>query len=369
MSEPNTHSPDPSGVVLITGFPGFIARRLLTRLATHPPEGQGAPRFVLLALSSMVAAAEATLRDLAADHPDLAERCRVVVGDLTEPDLGLAPAVYAQLIGEVTRVWHLAALYNLAVEESLAYRVNVLGTRHVLDFCDACAHFERLLYISTCYVSGFREGVIREVELDEGQSFKNHYESTKFWAEVAVRRRADAIPTVIFRPSIVVGDSITGATDKYDGPYTIIRFLERLPEGVPVPNLGSGRAPVNLAPIDYVVAAMQTIADQDDAVGLTFQLADPNPMPVHDVLELILTTLGKPPAVGAMPPWVADLALRIRPLRRGLQIPREALTYFNHDAHYDCSNTLRALEGTGVRCPHLSSYMDTLVDFMRRHPG
>ena len=46
---------------------------------------------------------------------------------------------------------------------------------------------------------------MREAELDCDQDFKNHYESTKFWAELEVRRRMGRIPTTIYRPAIVVG--------------------------------------------------------------------------------------------------------------------------------------------------------------------
>ena len=60
-----------------------------------------------------------------------------------------------------------------------------------------------------------------------GQAFKNHYESTKFQAEVWVRELLDRVPTTILRPAIVVGDSRTGETEKFDGPYYILRALSR----------------------------------------------------------------------------------------------------------------------------------------------
>ena len=74
-------------------------------------------------------------------------------------------------------------------------------------------------------MSGDHDGEFAEDELDEGQEFLNHYESTKFEAEVLVRRAMKAgLPATIYRPGIVVGDSRTGETQKYDGPY-ILRHL------------------------------------------------------------------------------------------------------------------------------------------------
>jgi thioester reductase-like protein len=77
----------------------------------------------------------------------------------------------------------------------------------------------RLHYVSTCYVSGRWAGIFRETDLVKGQRFNNFYEETKYLAEVAVAAARDnGLPTTIYRPSVVGGDSTTGATQKYDGP-------------------------------------------------------------------------------------------------------------------------------------------------------
>src|SRR6185295_13240080 len=101
-------------------------------------------------------------------------------------------------------------------------RVNVDGTRHVLDFAAAQPSLERLHYVSTCYVSGRYQGVFAESDLEKGQTFNNYYEETKYLAEVEVQRRMrEGLPATIYRPSVVVGDSTSGATQKYDGPYFV----------------------------------------------------------------------------------------------------------------------------------------------------
>src|SRR5690606_24536182 len=91
-------------------------------------------------------------------------------------------------------------------------------------------------YVSTCYVAGTREGMIFENELDRGQGFKNHYESTKYAAEVLVERSKGELDTRILRPAIVIGDSKTGATPTSDRPYPIFgAMLMRLMVAVPGP--------------------------------------------------------------------------------------------------------------------------------------
>src|SRR5204862_3895812 len=116
---------------------------------------------------------------------------------------------------------HLAAIYDLSVPRELGMRVNVDGTRHVLDFAERCRALRRFQYISTCYVSGHHDGVFRETDLDVGQRLNNFYEETKFLAEVEVRKRS-GLPATVSRPSVVVGDSVTGATQKFDGPYFVM---------------------------------------------------------------------------------------------------------------------------------------------------
>ncbi len=108
-------------------------------------------------------------------------------GDIAERGLGLSDTDYERLRAEVARVFHLAAIYDLAVPEELAQRVNVDGTGNVLELCAAAERLERLAYVSTAYVAGLRTGVVYEHELVMGQRFKNHYESTKFQAEVWAR--------------------------------------------------------------------------------------------------------------------------------------------------------------------------------------
>ena len=101
--------------------------------------------------------------------------------------------------------------------------VNVDGTGNVLELLRALREARAPQLRLTAYVAGMRTGTVYEHELVIGQDFKNHYESTKYQAEVWVREYLDKVPTTIYRPAIVVGDSKTGETQKFDGPYYILR--------------------------------------------------------------------------------------------------------------------------------------------------
>lgn len=353
-----------AGDVLVTGFPGFVAKNLLKRLIALQP---GA-RFYLLIQAHLRGVAEASVSELERAFPEFEGRWELVEGDITAKNLGMPAAKVQELHRKISTVWHLAAIYDLAVAEKIAYQVNVGGTMNILDFCEACSGLGRLNYVSTCYVSGEREGTVYEDELDAGQRHQNHYETTKFWAEVEVRRRAADIPTVILRPGIIVGDSRSGETDKYDGPYFLIKLLHRLPDWLPMPNIGHGEARVNLIPIDFAADAMAFLGLKSDLGGQTFHIADPNPMQARDVIAAILQAMGRTPAVASLPHTLVDAALRRPRLEKLAGVPREALTYFNHAARYDTRNTQKALSETDIHCPHLSTYMQTLVDYFLRNP-
>jgi thioester reductase-like protein len=350
--------------VLLTGFPGFLGSGLLPRLLAGAPESSALcvvqERYAALAVDR-----RATLLD---EEPAFAGRIDVVAGDITRPGLGLDSAT---LTG-VDRVVHLAAAYDLSLSREVGLRVNVEGTRHVLDLCEALPDFERLDYVSTCYVSGRHDGEFGEKDLDVGQSFNNRYEETKYLAEVAVVERRDrGLPATVYRPSIVVGDSRTGETQKYDGPYFVLRWLMRQPTRWSLlPITGDpGATELNVVPRDAVVAAMAELVLRGDAVGRTFHLADPSPLTVDELIRRFAEALDTKVVRVRLPQGLVVGALRHGPgLRRLTGIPADAVPYFTHPTRYATDETVSFLEGTGVRLPSITEYLDVMVRWLRNNP-
>jgi nucleoside-diphosphate-sugar epimerase len=271
----------------------------------------------------------------------------------------------------VTEIFHLAAVYDLSVRRPVAAKINVDGTRHVLDFAGTCAGLERFQYVSTCYVSGRYPGIFREEDLEKGQKFNNFYEETKYLAEIEVRRRAAAgLPVTIYRPGIVVGDSVTGETQKYDGPYYILRWLLRQPTVavLPVPS-GGDLMRVNLVPRDFVVGAIDALSSSAASLGRCYQLADPEPPTIDEAIRMMGEATGRVVARIPMPVSFAKAAIDWVPgVYRLMQIPSNAVVYFAHPTFYDTTQATRDLEPLGIRCPRLADYLPRLVDFLKRHP-
>ena len=65
------------------------------------------------------------------------------------------------------------------------------------------------------------------------------------------------MPATIYRPSIVVGDSRTGETQKYDGPYFAMQWLLRQKRVAIMPVVGSpSDTEFNVVPRDFVIDAI-----------------------------------------------------------------------------------------------------------------
>jgi thioester reductase-like protein len=343
-------------MLFVTGFPGFIGKRLVSELLADDPSA----KVVCLVEPRMEQAA----REAATD-----DRIEILPGDITDRRLGLEPEQYERLTAETTAVFHLAAIYNLAVPFEIAQKVNVDGTGHIVEFCEHCEKLERLNYVSTAYVAGTRKGVVYEHELIMGQWFKNHYESTKFQAEVWVRESMDKVPTAIYRPAIVVGDSESGETQKFDGPYFMLRAIGvSMKRGWPIAKYGRSAAPFNVVPVDFVVAGLLAGSKDEKAVGETFHLVDPEPISSGDVFTLLSELYANKKPSYTIPARPVSLALRAKPVRDLFEgIPAESIQYLNHPVRYDARRAADLLERNGLRLPRFPEYAETMVKFFREH--
>ena len=346
----------------MTGFPGFLGSALLPGILAKR-DGAG---IVCVVQAAHMDEAKAKLAEIQAAHPHTAGRVQLVEGDITARGLGLSDVV---AVDDVNEVWHLAAVYDLSVPEDIAKRVNIAGTENVLQFCRDRSSFRRLQYVSTCYVSGRYDGEFTEEMLEEGQEFQNHYEETKYEAERLVRAAiAEGLPATIYRPGIVVGDSRTGETQKYDGPYFVADYMKRLPAVTFLPNVDRS-VMASLVPRDYVIAAMDVLSVLDGSVGKTYQLTDPDPPSAREVAEIFGKHLGKKLVWLPIPVSVVRGLLDTVPgmeLLTGL--PAETLDYFAFPTTYSTAHAVADLEGTGVACPRFRDYADRLLVFMAAHP-
>lgn len=347
----------------ITGFPGFIASRLVQRLATR------SDKFILLVHPSMLSRAQQEVRDLANALKRSEADFLIYEGDISQEELGLSSAQAEVVRSRTIRAFHLAAVYDLAVRRELAQRVNVGGTKNVNAFARSLPGLKHYHYVSTCYVAGKREGRILETELKHDAGFRNFYEESKYLSELEVESLKSDLPVTIHRPSVVCGDSRTGETVKYDGVYFLIRYLLRWPSALSQLNIGNHKVSLNLVPVDFVVDAMTALATDTSAIGKTVHLADPEPLTTNQLFNAIAESISNRHSRVTIPRRLVRFVLMLPPSPGITGLPHHAVPYFFVKQTYDTSISGELLTPHGIECPRFESYVDTIVDFAARHPN
>lgn len=348
--------------IFLTGFPGFIAERLVERLAQRDTQ------FFLLVQPQFIEKATLAVERIAGKTQTPLENFALIEGDITDRNLGISDDDLGTIREETTDVFHLAAAYDLAIDKATAMRINLEGTKNVNELCRSLPNLRRYNYVSTCYVAGRRKGRILETDLEHDAGFRNFYEETKYLAELEVEKLKQDLPVTIFRPSVVVGDSETGETVKYDGIYYLIQYLRKSPGLLRFVNVGNKDVRLNLVPVDFVVEGIAALSHDDNAIGKTIALADPDPLTTAELFDTIAEALTKKRSMLAPPPSLVErfLMLPISPPLTGL--PHHGVPYFFLAQTYDTAGASEHLARHSIRCPGFRDYAGNLIDFVEKHP-
>ncbi len=288
-------------------------------------------------------------------------------GDISEDHLGLNHTDREIARTESTIVFHLAALYDLAVARDPAMQVNVAGTRNVNQFAASLPNLRHYHYVSTCYVAGKRRGRILETELRHDAGFRNYYEETKYLAEVEVESAKAELPITIHRPSVVCGDSRSGETTKFDGVYYLIRYLLKWPTVISLFNIGNREVSLNLVPVDFVVESLAALASDVRAIGKTLQLADPDPLSTLELFNTIAREINGSGSRITVPAPLVQFSLKLPPSPKITGLPHAAVPYFFLNQTYDTRQSVEMLGAHGIHCPKFPEYVGQIVDYAAKH--
>jgi long-chain acyl-CoA synthetase len=351
---------------LLTGGTGFLGGEVLARLL----EREERPVYVLVRAEDDEAATErlnALLESLLGSAEWVSHRAVAVPGDVTQAWLGMSSRRRDRLAERVDRIVHCAASVSFTMGLDEQRRINVDGTRRVVELAGLCAQrggLEAFTHVSTAYVAGTHQEPFREQDLDVGQGFRNAYERTKFEAELLVRERGWELPVQIVRPSIVVGDSATGWTPTFNVLYGPMKAFAR---GA-YPAIPARRsAPVDVVPVDFVADAILALAERP---GGTYHLtAGDRASSVGELIEIGSAAASqRRPRV--LPPWLYRRLIHPVLVRRGSEARRRALRrsevyfpYFCMRTRYDNSAAREELAPRGIEVPPLPAYFDRLLAF------
>ena len=357
----------------ITGATGFIGKRLVKKLLSR----RGSTVYFLVRPGS-----ETKIGPLLEYWGVSKSRAVAVTGDLTAKKLGVAAEDLEKLEGKIDHVYHLAAVYDLGADEEAQVRVNIEGTRNVVQFAKA-VDAGHLHHVSSIAAAGLYEGVFREDMFEEAEGLEHPYFMTKHESEKIVRKECK-LPWTVYRPAAVVGDSKTGEMDKIDGPYYFFKLIQRMRQILPpwFPSVGLEGGRINIVPVDFVVAALDHISHQQKTAGKCYHLVDPMGYRVGDILDVFSKAAHAPKMnlfvnaalLGFIPKSVKKGLMALAPVRRirnavmkDLGLPEDVLMLVNYPTRFDRRETDAALKGSGIECPNLHDYAWRLWDYWERH--
>lgn len=234
----------------------------------------------------------------------LHSRISVFRGDLTDARFGLDNAEYSHLVGTTESLIHCAASLNRKSEKT-CLNVNLRGTLEVAQLGRRAqdAHgLRRFSQVSTVAVAGTRshEVVAEDASIDWNRSDYDPYARTKKFTEHMVRELLPDVSRIVFRPSIVLGDSRRPETTQFDMVRAFV-FLAGLPF---LPFRSTDR--VDIVPVDYVAESVVMLHQKE--------------RPLHEIYHLSSGTRAE--TFGQLTHALAQAAGKMEPLYwPGLEAP------------------------------------------------
>jgi thioester reductase-like protein len=274
---PPVGDPDQPQRILLTGATGFLGAFLLDELLKQTE----AVIYCLVRCASVEEGRrriEANLATYIHDSHHHPSRIVPVVGDLSQPLLGLPSERFDVLAGQVDAIYHNGAAVNWIYSYSRLKPANVLGTQEILRLASRgpVTPVHVVSSLSVFPLVGDPQGrLVREQDsLDHGGVLYGGYTQSKWVAEKLVTvARSRGLPVAVYRPGIITGHSQTGAWNTDDFMSRLIKSWIELGSA---PDLEGA---TDMTPVDYVSSAVVRLSLAKQAIGKVFHLV--NPEQVH----------------------------------------------------------------------------------------
>jgi thioester reductase-like protein len=363
---------EPSANIFLTGATGFLGAFLLDELLRQT-------RAVIHCLILAPSAAEglerlrANLETYGLWQESIRARVMAVVGDLTQPLLGLSEKSFQQLADQVDAIYHSGAAVDFVSPYQALKPVNVRGTHEILRLASR-GKWKPVHYVSTLSVFSLRDHVTLTVVREEDEprhceALYLGYPQSKWVAEqLALLGGLRGLPVCVYRPGAITGHSQTGAWHLSDFIFRAIRGCLRI-----------GAAPevdvtLDMTPVDFVSGAIVRLSQRPASPGQVFHLVNAQPLAWNDVvawlrargysLRLVSYNAWREellqhseftshnPLFG-LSPFIGELGQEER-----LRVPA---------LRFEARNTLAGLAGSGLTCaPADGRLLETYFDFGTR---
>jgi len=255
--------------VLVTGGTGFTGKALVRRLLDDGHQ--------VIALDYKEGLKTAELRQWGAE---------VVIGSVTDR------GVLERLMPGVDVVHHVAAAFReLNVDDAYYRKVNVDGTRNVLDVALANG-VKKVVHFSTCGVHGNVDHP--PAAEDAPIQPADYYQQTKYEAEPVVLEYArKGLKCVILRPAAIYGPG---------DPERFFMIFKRVSKGF-FPMFGSGKTFYHPLYIDNLIDASVLAMQSKRGDGETYLIADKEYVEIEKLVRGVAAALEVDLKMPHLPVW------------------------------------------------------------------
>jgi len=271
--------------ILLTGATGFLGTHLLNELLNQTQ----ANIYCLVRASNLEQGIEkiqkSRERYLLYNQP-ISNRIIPVLGDLSQPFLGLTSNEFYTLASKIDVIYHNGASTNLVYPYSALKAINVLSMQEVLRL--ACIiKVKPVHFVSTIGVFSSdiyeRATVVREQDkLPDSESLSEGYDQSKWVAEKLVMAAySRGLPVYIYRPGFISGDSKTGISNTADLIHRMLKSCIQIGKTHDLDIM------VAMTPVDYISQAIVHLSKQKELAGKAFHLVNPQPIAWNQLCDSI----------------------------------------------------------------------------------
>jgi len=231
--------------LLITGATGMLGRELVPLFLKK----SNFDIYLLLHQHSKILNKKKLLSNLYQIAPSKnLDKLHLLIGDIAKPTLGISKKDRVKITRVITDIIHAAALTRFDLNIDEIRKINVKGTKNIINFAKQCKNLRQLSFISTPYISGKRTGKIFENERAHDSGFVNTYEQSKYEAEALIEKVGNQLPVSIYRLSTMIGNSKSGKVTHFTVPHLSLRIMYL---GLVAMIPGTPDYSIDLVPSDY----------------------------------------------------------------------------------------------------------------------
>ncbi|MBE9169068.1 amino acid adenylation domain-containing protein [Pleurocapsales cyanobacterium LEGE 06147] len=354
VTEPNN--------VLITGVTGFLGAFLLYELL----EQTQASVYCLVRATNAETGKQkirSNLEKYLIWNEEYSSRIVPVIGDLSQPSLGLSQRQFLELANKIEVIYHNGASISLIHPYSVLRAANVLGTQELLKLATQIKikpiHFISTLDVFQTSHAFSTDPIAEQDELNPAEAvYFDGYTKSKWVSEKMIRiAQSRGLPASIYRPAMIAGHSKTGVSNVNDLMNRLIKGFIELKSA---PNF---EMMINIAPVDYFSKGAIYLSKQKESLGKGFNFINPQPLPMSEFIQLI-NSCGYPVKQVEHREWEALLLQNISSLDGIVSVltskaSAENPSYIERSSVgaqlVSCQNVLNGLRETSIVCPPINT--------------